>query len=91
MLAAEPLPGWSGRFLHDVRPSRPPPRRCTSTIVDGEVALTVDGEEQVLDVGCIAVGPPDTSHSVRPLGACRVVVIADYPRRPDLPGLSSPQ
>ena len=55
------------------------------------MALTIDGEEQVLGAGCIAVGPPDTSHSVRPLGACRVVVIADYPRRPDLPGLSSPQ
>ena len=54
-------------------------------IVDGEVALTIDGEEQVLGTGCIAVVPPDTTHSVRPLGACRVV-IADYPRRLNLPG-----
>jgi mannose-6-phosphate isomerase-like protein (cupin superfamily) len=59
-------------------------------VFDGEVALTIDGEEQVLGAGCIAVVPPDTSHSVRPLGACRVV-IANYPRRPNLPGLSSPQ
>jgi mannose-6-phosphate isomerase-like protein (cupin superfamily) len=56
-------------------------------IVEGEIALTVAGEEQILDAGCVAVVPPETPHSVRPLAACRAV-IADYPLRPNLPGLS---
>ena len=104
MLAGEPLPGWSGRFLHsatmtfahyDIAPGAAPlhehqhEREEVWHIVDGEVALSIAGEEQVLTAGCVAV-PPETPHSVRPLGACRVV-IADYPRRPNLPGLSSPQ
>jgi len=38
-----------------------------------EVWHIVEGEEQVLGAGCIAVVPPDTPHSVRPLGACRAV------------------
>ena len=104
MLAGEPLPGWSGRFLHsenmtfahyDIAAGAAALHEHAHEqeevwhIVDGEVALTIDGEEQVLGAGCIAVVPPDTSHSVRPLGSFRVV-IADDPRRPNLPGLSSP-
>jgi mannose-6-phosphate isomerase-like protein (cupin superfamily) len=56
-------------------------------VVDGEIALTIDGEEQVLTTGCVAVVPPETPHSVRPIGAVRAI-IADYPRRPDLPGVA---
>jgi len=56
-------------------------------IVDGEVALTIAGEEQVLGAGCIAVIPPHTPHSVRPISVCRAI-IADYPLRPNLPGVS---
>ncbi len=39
----------------------------------------------MLTAGCIAVVPPHTPHSVRPIGTVRVV-IADYPLRPNLPG-----
>lgn len=56
-------------------------------IVEGEVALTVDGEEQVLGTGCVAIVPPDMPHSVRPISDCRAI-IADYPLRLQLPGLS---
>ena len=56
-------------------------------MVDGEIALTIDGEEQVLTAGCVAVVPPETPHSVRPIGAARAI-IADYPLRPDLPGVT---
>ncbi|HWF15388.1 MAG TPA: cupin domain-containing protein [Acidimicrobiales bacterium] len=102
MLAATPLPGWSGRFLHsanmtfahyDIAADAVPLHEHQHEqeevwhIVDGEVALTIDGEEQVLTAGCIAVVPPQTPHSVRPVGAVRVV-IADYPLRPNLPGQS---
>jgi mannose-6-phosphate isomerase-like protein (cupin superfamily) len=104
MLAAEPLPGWSGRFLHsanmtfahyDIAANAAPLHEHRHEqeevwhIVEGEVALSIAGEERVLTAGCVAVVPPDTLHSVRPLSACRAV-IADYPLRPDLPGLSRP-
>ena len=103
MLAGRPLPGWSGRFLHsdnmtfahyDIAADAAPLHEHRHEqeevwhIVDGEVALTIGGEEQVLGAGCVAVVPPDTAHSVRPLGACRAI-IADYPLRPNLPGMSS--
>ncbi len=94
MLPAEPLPGWSGRFLHsatmtyDIAAAATPLHEHQQE--QDAVWHIVDGEEQVPGEGCIAVVPPDISHWVRPLGACRVVV-ADYPRRPNLPGLSPPQ
>jgi mannose-6-phosphate isomerase-like protein (cupin superfamily) len=102
MLAGEPLPGWHGRFLHsehmtfahyDIAAGAAPLHEHQHEqeevwhVVDGEVALTVAGEEAVLSAGCVAVVPPRALHSVRPIGACRVV-IADYPLRPDLPGLA---
>jgi mannose-6-phosphate isomerase-like protein (cupin superfamily) len=104
MLAGEPLPGWHGRFVHsahmtfahyDIEADAAPlhvhqhEQEEVWHIVEGEVALTIDGEEQTLTSGCVAVVPPHTLHSVRPLSACRAV-IADYPLRPNLPGLSRP-
>jgi mannose-6-phosphate isomerase-like protein (cupin superfamily) len=101
MVAAEPLPGWSGRFLHsatmtfahyDIAADAAPLHEHQHEqeevwhIVEGRVALTIAGEEQVLDAGCIAVVPPHTPHSVRPISACRAI-IADYPLRPNLPGM----
>ena len=100
MLAGKPLPGWSGRFVHsanmtfaqyDIAAGAAPLHEHQHVqeevwhIVEGEVALTIAGDEQVLSSGCVAVVPPDTPHSVRPLTACRVVV-ADYPLRRNLPG-----
>jgi mannose-6-phosphate isomerase-like protein (cupin superfamily) len=55
-------------------------------IVEGEVAITVASTEAVLGAGSVAIVPPETPHSVRPLGACRAI-IADYPLRLELPGL----
>jgi mannose-6-phosphate isomerase-like protein (cupin superfamily) len=101
MVVGEPLPGWSGRFLHsstmtfshyDITADAAPlhehrhEQEEVCHIVEGQVALTIAGEEQVLDAGCIAVVPPHSLHSVRPLSACRAV-IADFPLRPNLPGL----
>ena len=101
MLSGTPLPGWSGRFLHsehmtfahyDIAADATPlhehhhEQEEVWHIVEGEVALSIAGEEQVLSAGCVAVVPPRTPHSVRPLGACRVVV-ADYPLRSSLPGI----
>ena len=102
MQTGDPLPGWHGRFLHsanmtfahydkeaDAAPLHEHQHAQEEVwhIVEGEIALTVAGEEQILDAGCVAVVPPETPHSVRLLAACRAV-IADYPLRPNLPGLS---
>jgi mannose-6-phosphate isomerase-like protein (cupin superfamily) len=102
MLSGTPLPGWSGRFLHsatmtfahyeiaaDAAPLHEHHHEQEEVwhVVDGEIALTIGGEEQVLTAGCVAVVPPGTSHSVRPLAAARAI-IADYPLRPNLPGLN---
>jgi mannose-6-phosphate isomerase-like protein (cupin superfamily) len=102
MISATPLPGWSGRFLHsanmtfahyDLAPGAAPLHEHQHEqeevwhVVDGEIALTIDGEEQVLTAGCVAVVPPETPHSVRPIGAARAI-IADYPLRPNLPGVA---
>ena len=100
MAGGEPLPGWSGRFLHSAtmtfahddiaagaaaRHEHSHEQEEVWYVAAGEVALTIAGEEQVLGRGCVAVVPPDTAPSVRPLGA----IIADFPLRPSLPGLSS--
>ena len=100
MLSGTPLPGWNGRFLHsanmtfahyDIAPDATPlhdhhhEQEEVWHVVEGEIALTIAGEEQVLTAGCVAVVPPGTPHSVRPLGSARAIV-ADYPLRPHLPG-----
>jgi mannose-6-phosphate isomerase-like protein (cupin superfamily) len=100
MLVGEPLPGWSGRFFHaetmsfshyDIAAGATPLHEHQHEqeevwhVVSGQVALTIAGTECVLAAGSVAIVPPETPHSVRPLGACQVVV-ADYPLRPSLPG-----
>jgi quercetin dioxygenase-like cupin family protein len=100
MLSGEPLPGWSGRFLHsenmtfshyDIAAGAAPlhehfhEQEEVWHVVAGELALTIDGVEQTLIAGCVAVVPPNTPHSVRPLTASRAIV-ADYPLRLQLPG-----
>ena len=56
-------------------------------IVEGELVITIDGLEQRLVAGCAAVIPPNTPHSATPVGRCRAV-IADFPLRPQLPGMN---
>jgi mannose-6-phosphate isomerase-like protein (cupin superfamily) len=100
MLSGTPLPGWSGRFLHsasmtfahyDIAADAVPLHEHQHEqeevwhVVDGEIALTIDGEEQVMTAGCVAVVPPQTPHSVRPLALAQAIV-ADHPLRPNLPG-----
>jgi mannose-6-phosphate isomerase-like protein (cupin superfamily) len=99
MLSGEPLPGWHGRFFHaqhmtfahyDIEAGAPSLHEHHHEgeevwhVVDGEIALSVGGEEHTLRSGDAAVIPPNTPHSARVVGACRVVV-ADHPRRDQLP------
>jgi mannose-6-phosphate isomerase-like protein (cupin superfamily) len=102
MLHGEPLPGWIGRFFHsenmtfahyDISAGAAPlhehhhEQEEVWHIVEGEVALSINGEEVTLGAGAAAIVPPDTPHSVRPIGACRAI-IADFPLRLQLPGLA---
>jgi quercetin dioxygenase-like cupin family protein len=100
MLSGEPLPGWKGRFFHaehmtfalyEIEAGAPAlhehhhPEEEVWNVVDGQVVLTVDGEERTLGAGDAAIIPPDTPHSARVTETCHVVV-ADHPRRDSLPG-----
>jgi mannose-6-phosphate isomerase-like protein (cupin superfamily) len=104
MIVGEPLPGWRGRFFHaanmtfahyDIADGAQPLHEHQHEqeevwhIVAGEVAITVAGIETTLAAGSAAIVPPQTPHSVRPLGPCQAI-IADYPVRPNLPGVSNP-
>lgn len=102
MLHGNPLPGWQGNFFHsdnmtfahyDIAADASPlhehhhAQEEVWNVVEGQVAITIDGVEQIVAAGNAAIVPPDTPHSVRPMGHCRVV-IADYPVRTELPGIS---
>jgi quercetin dioxygenase-like cupin family protein len=47
--------------------------------------ITIDGNEQRVGPGSVAIVPPNAPHSVRALSAARAIV-ADYPLRLQLPG-----
>jgi mannose-6-phosphate isomerase-like protein (cupin superfamily) len=96
----EPLPGWRGRFFHSAHMTfshydiaadaaalheHHHEQEEVWHVVDGRLALTIDGTEHVIDAGGAAVVPPNTPHSARALGGCRAIVV-DFPLRPSLPG-----
>jgi quercetin dioxygenase-like cupin family protein len=100
MLSGEPLPGWRGRFFHcdnmtfshyDIAADAVPlhehehPQEEVWHVVDGEMAITIDGVEQRVAAGHAAIVPPNTLHSARALADTRAIV-ADYPVRLELPG-----
>jgi mannose-6-phosphate isomerase-like protein (cupin superfamily) len=101
MLRSAPLSGWTGRFFHaetmtfghweiaegaaDLHEHAHPHEEVWN-IVEGEIALVVDGHERHLGPGDAAVIPPNARHCARHLGACRVIVV-DHPVRFDLPGV----
>jgi mannose-6-phosphate isomerase-like protein (cupin superfamily) len=104
MLLGRPLPGWTGRFFHsahmtfacwDIAGDAAPlhehhhDNEEVWNIVDGELALIIDGVERIVGRGMAAVVPPNTPHAVRPLGAARAIVV-DHPVRHDLPGVARP-
>ena len=102
MIHGSPLAGWEGRFFHsenmtfahwDIAADAADLHEHHHVqeevwlVVEGEVALIIDGVEHLVGAGGAAVIPPDTPHAVRVTGASRVVV-ADYPLRMQLPGVS---
>jgi mannose-6-phosphate isomerase-like protein (cupin superfamily) len=104
MLHGEPLPGWRGRFFHSAAMTfscydiaadatalheHQHAQEEVCHVVEGEVVVSIAGVEHTLTAGCAAVVPPETPHAVRPVADCRVV-IADFPLRPSLPGMTEP-
>src|ERR1700722_5946429 len=100
MLAGEPMEGWRGRFFdaanmtfsyYEIEMGAPSLHEHQHheeevwNVVEGEIALSVGGEERTLRAGEAAIIPPGTPHSARVIASCRVVV-ADHPRRETLPG-----
>lgn len=91
----ERLPGWNGRFfdsksmtfayyevdadavaLHEHQH----PQEEVWHIVEGALAITIDGTEHIARAGSAAIVPPGTPHSARVLGSCKAIVV-DQPRR----------
>jgi mannose-6-phosphate isomerase-like protein (cupin superfamily) len=100
MVKGAPLTGWEGRFFHsdnmtfahwDIAAGAAPlhehqhPQEEVWNIVEGELLLSIDGDERTVTAGQAAIIPPHTRHSVRVVGACRALV-TDFPVRPEVPG-----
>ena len=96
----ERLPGWFGRFFHsdsmtfrywEIAADAVPlhehdhPAEEVWHVIDGRMAITVQGVEQVLEAGGAAIVPAGVPHSARALSACRAIV-ADHPVRYDVAG-----
>src|SRR5687768_5318674 len=89
-------PGFSRRFVHthertvasvvirrDVRlPSHTHPHEQLTTVLSGELELTVAGEVRVLRAGMLAFIPGGVPHSARALTACEVLDVF-HPLRED--------
>jgi len=84
---SEEMPGYLGAFLHGEHmtvtnweveagatfPEHAHPHEQISIVVEGEFALTLDGETDVLKPGRIAVIPPETPHSGRAKTECEII------------------
>lgn len=87
--ASEEIPGFVGRFLHGDNmtvtrwsvdagasfPEHSHPHEQVSVVLDGEFALTIDGETRVLAPGQIAVIPPRAAHSGEARTDCEILDI----------------
>lgn len=100
MPVREPVPGWRGRFfssphitfgMWEVAEAAEPvhehshPEEEVWIVVSGRLAVTIAGEERVVEAGDVAFVPGGVAHRVRPLGLARAIA-ADHPVRPNLPG-----
>jgi quercetin dioxygenase-like cupin family protein len=87
MAEREVFPGFHGRFVHSERmtfaywriepgaevPEHDHPHEQVVNVLEGELALTVAGEEHVLHAGDVMAIPGGVNHAARALGATRVL------------------
>lgn len=83
----EVFPGFHGRFVHSDGmtfawwridagaevPEHAHPHEQVVNVLEGELALTVAGEEHVLHAGDVVAIPGGVRHAARALGASRVL------------------
>jgi mannose-6-phosphate isomerase-like protein (cupin superfamily) len=97
----QPLAGWNGRFFHSdhmtfayyvIDAGAVPihehhhPQEEVWNVVEGKLAITIDGQEHVLGRCRAAIVPANTPHSTRALGASRPIVV-DHPVRDEVGGV----
>jgi quercetin dioxygenase-like cupin family protein len=94
--AKEMFPGGVVRFVHSPHmtlaywnfkagvelPRHRHPHEQVTSVIHGELELTVGGETRRLVPGAVAVIPPDTEHEARPITEC-YVIDTFYPVRED--------
>jgi quercetin dioxygenase-like cupin family protein len=93
----EMFPGGKVRFIHSDHmtvaywnftagaklPEHSHPHEQVTSVIHGELELTVNGETRRMPPGAVAVIPPDAVHSARPLTDC-YIIDTFYPVREDL-------
>lgn len=98
--ARRPLAGWNGRFFHSDHMTfsyyeidagaavheHQHPEEEVWNVVEGRLAITIDGKEHVAGPGSAAIVPASTRHSVRALTASRAIVV-DHPVRHQVGGV----
>lgn len=96
MKTGEPLPGWKGRFWRSESMSfahysidagssihaHHHPHEEVWTVIEGQLAVTIDGVTQLVGPGCAAIVPGNVPHSVKALTDASAV-IANHPVRHD--------
>src|SRR2546430_16393252 len=101
----ERLPGWTSRVFdsdsmtfayYEIAADAVPlhehhhPQEEVWNVIEGKLAVTIDGVEQVAGPRCAAGGPPDPPHSARAPSACPAIV-GDHPPRDDRRPLRAPR
>ncbi len=98
----EPRPGWRGRFFHSANMTfayysiavgaavdeHQHAEEEVWHVVEGELEVTLAGTATHVEAGQAIVVPGGQPHSVRALGACRVIVV-DHPVRTSVGGLDT--
>jgi len=97
----QPLQGWNGRFFHsdhmtfayyEVDADAVPihehrhPEEEVWNVVEGRLAITIEGQEHVLGPGCAAIVPANAPHWARALERSRAIVV-DHPVREQVGGI----
>ena len=97
----QPLAGCNGRFFHsdhmtfayyEIDAGAVPihehrhPQEEVWNVVEGTLAITIDGQEEVVGPGGAAIVPANTLHSTRALDAARAIVV-DHPVRDQVGGV----
>ena len=91
-----PLPGCSVRFVHtenmtlsywNLEPGAQIPNHShhheqVTTVIEGELEMTVNGKTQRVGPGCVVPIPSNAKHSANALSACYVLDVF-YPVRED--------